>query len=197
MQEPFLLNCAVVVALLYNFSVGAQTNPNSVDTVTHSASFEFVERDGVCVYGKILKVDAASITVQPFEKSSVTLQKEALLRVSQGDALLYSARSSWADVSTSAAVLRSQEAFVLTLKSGKQVKGKPTQMSVDSITLKHGLNRSLYQKSEILTVDYLRVKPATDAFMLVLGEAPWMLIFDPEFYYRATGLPGRNQCPTL
>jgi len=80
---------------------------------------------------------------------------------------------------------------VLTLKGGKQIKGKPTKTTADSITLKRGLNNTLYQKSGILTVDYLRAKPATDALMFVLGEAPWMLIFDPEFYYRATGLPGR------
>jgi hypothetical protein len=188
MKKSFLLTCALVGALLSNLSVEAQTNPDSVDSVTHSASLEFVERDGTCVYGKILRADARSIRVQPYEKPPVTLQKEALLQVRQGNGLVYSARSSWADVY--AAILYPHEVLALSLKGGKQVSGKPTKTSLDSITLKHGLSSAVYPKSEILTVDYLRVKPATDAFMTVLGEAPWMLVFDPEFYYRATGLPG-------
>jgi len=61
----------------------------------------------------------------------------------------------------------------------------------DSITLKHGVHTTLYPKSDVATIDYLRVKPATDAFMSILGEAPWILVLDPEFYYRATGLAGR------
>ncbi len=164
-----------------------QTSP--LAGVTHSASFKFAERDGTCVYGNVSKTDATSITVQPFEKPPVILQKANLLQVSQGNDLLYSARSSWTDVSE--AILYPHEAFVATLKSGKQVKGKPIKTSPDSITLKHGLGVNMYTKSEILSIDYLRIKPATDAFIAVLGEAPWMLVFDPEFYYRATGLPGK------
>jgi hypothetical protein len=189
MRKSHLLIWAITAALLGNLPVEGQSEPNSLDSVTHSASFKFVERDGTCVYGKVLKADATSITMQPFEKPPITRQKKGLLQVSQGNALLYSARSSWADVS--AAILYPHEALVLSLKGGRQVKGKPTKTSPDSITLKHGFGSTLYPKSEIVTVDYLRVKPATDAFMTVLGEAPWMLVFDPEFYYRATGLPGR------
>jgi len=179
----------ITAALLVNLPVKGQTEPNSLDSVTHSASFKFVEREGTCICGKILKADTRSITVQSFEKPSITLQKEDLLQVSQGNALLYSARSSWADVS--AVILYPREALVLSLKGTMQVRGKPTKTSSDGITLKHGLSSTLYPKSEILTVDYLRVKPATDDFMFVLAEAPWLLVLDPEFYYRATGLPGR------
>ncbi len=143
------------------------------------------------MYGKISKADGASITVQLFERPPITLPKDDVLQVSQGNALLYSARSSWADVS--AAPVYPREAFVLVLKSGKHVKGKPTKTMPDSITLKHAFSTTLYRKSEIATVDYLRVKPATDAFMTDLGEAPWLLLLDPEFYYRATGLPGKIQ----
>jgi hypothetical protein len=189
MPKSHLLIWALAAVLLGSLPIEAQTEPNSLDNVTHSASFRFVERDGACVYGKVSKADATSIIVQPFEKPPITLQKQALLQVSQGNGLLYSARSSWADVS--AAILYPHEALVLSLKKGRQVKGKPTKTSSDGITFKHGFNATVYPKSEILTVDYLRRKPATDAFMVVLGEAPWMLLFDPEFYYRATGLPGR------
>jgi len=83
-----LLVCAIIATLLCGVSVDGQTSPNSVGNITHSAGFNFMERDGTCVYGKILKADITSFTVQPFDKPSVTLQKEALLQVSQGNALL-------------------------------------------------------------------------------------------------------------
>jgi hypothetical protein len=189
MRMSHLLILAITAALPANVLAEGQTEPNNLDNVTHSSSFKFVQRDGTCIYGKVSKADASSVTVQPFEKPPITLQKDTLLQVSQGNALLYSARSSWADVS--AAILYPHEALVLSLKGGKQVKGKPTKTSSDSITLKHGFEATLYPKSEVVTVDYLRVKPATDLFMSFLGEAPWVLVFDPEFYYRATGLVGR------
>jgi len=191
MRKSNLLIWALSTAVLFAVQAEGQTGSDALDTVTRSSSFKFVERDATCVYGKISRADATSITVQPFKKPPITIQKDGLLQISQGNALLYSARSSWADVT--AATLYPHEALALRLKSGKQVKGKPIKTSADSITLKHGLSTDLYPKSEIVTVDYLRVKPATDGFMSVLGEAPWMLIFDPEFYYRATGLAGRVQ----
>lgn len=191
MRKSNLSIWAVGTALLFAVRAEGQAGSKALDSVTHSSSFKFVERNGTCLYGKISGADATSITVQPFKKPPIAIQKAGLLQISRGNALLYSARSSWADVA--AATLYPHEALVLRLKSGKQVKGKPTKTSADSITLKHGLSTTLYPKSEIVTVDYLRVKPATDGFMSVLGEAPWMLVFDPEFYYRATGLAGRIQ----
>ncbi len=191
MQNRNLVIGAIAALLLTNTWAVGESGKDSLESVTHSSSFKFVERDGACVYGKISKADATSITVQPFEKPPITLHKDDLLQVSQGNALLYSARSSWTDVSATPVYPR--EALVLGLKSGKHVKGKPTKTTSDSITLKHGLSTTLYPKSEIATVDYMRVKPATDAFMTILGEAPWFLLLDPEFYYRATGLPGSIQ----
>lgn len=192
MRKPNLLIWIIAAAaLLFNLRADGQSEPTTLDGFTHSSTFTFVERGGTCVYGKILKTSPISVTVQPFEKPAITLAKDELLHVSQGDALLYSARSSWADVSATPVYPR--EAFVLGLKSGKHVKGKPTKTTLDSIIFKHGFTTTLYPKSEIVTVDYLRMKPATDTFVGVLKEDPWLLLLDPEFYYRATGLPGRIQ----
>jgi hypothetical protein len=180
---------ALTIVTVVSPPLKGQTGPNPLDSVTHTASFKFVERGGACVYGKILKADAASITVQPSDKPPLTLEKQSLLQVIQGNALLYSARSSWADVA--ALTVYPREALVLTLKGGKKVKGNPMKTSADSITLKKGMSAAVYSKSQILTVDYLRAKPATGDFMFLLSEAPWLVIFDPEFYYRAAGLAGR------
>lgn len=189
MQNRNLVICAISALLLMKTWAVGQSGKDSLESVTHSSSFKFVQRDGTCVFGKISKADTASITVQPFQKSSITIPRESLLQISQGNALLFTARSSWADVS--GAILYPGEALVLSLKNGSQVKGKLVKTVSDSLTLKHGLRTTVYPKSDIATVDYLRVKPPTDGFMSILGEAPWILAFDPEFYYRASGLAGK------
>jgi hypothetical protein len=191
MQNRNLVIGAIAGLLLMNTWAAGQSAQDSVEGITNSSSFKFVQRDGTCIFGKILKADATSVTVQPFQKPSTTIPREDLLQIIQGNALLFTARSSWADVS--GATLYPREALVLNLKSGKQVKGKPIKTNSDGITLKHGVHTSLYPKPDIATIDYLRVKPATDAFMSILGEAPWIVVLDPEFYYRATGLAGRIQ----
>ena len=58
-------------------------------------------------------------------------------------------------------------------------------------TVKHGFSRVQIAKSDVSTVDYLRMKPATDELELALEEAPYALGFYPEFYLRALGLEGR------
>jgi hypothetical protein len=112
-----------------------------------------------------------------------------LLQISQGDALLFTAISSWANVAT--ARLAPGEAFVLKLRSGKLVEGRPMSVTPDSIRLKHGIATTRYKKSDVLTVDYLRMKPASDGFDYTLREAPEMLFLYPEFYYRLVRLEGR------
>jgi hypothetical protein len=184
----FHVATAVAVSLL---SVGcdAQSGPSTLSDVTHSATLTFVQRDGTCTRGVISRADATSITVEPFKQQPITIQRDSLLQVSQGNALLFSARSSWADVAH--AHLYPREAFFITTKAGKRIKGTPAAVTADSITLKHGFSTTVFSKPEIALVDYLRLKPATDSFNLAPEEAPWALIFYPEFYGRAAGLEGR------
>jgi hypothetical protein len=81
--------------------------------------------------------------------------------------------------------------FVLKIRSGKEVRGTPLKVTPGNINLKHGLGKTVYPKADIDVVDYLRAKPATDTFMSILEEAPYLLFLDPEFYYRVAGLEGR------
>jgi hypothetical protein len=167
----------------------AQTASDPLTGVTHDATLTFVQRNGTCVRGTILKFDTASVTVVPFKQPPVTLARNSLLQVNQGNALLFSGRSSWSDVEHTH--LYPREALVLTMKSGERIKGNPMKVASDSITLKHRFSTTTFLKSDVSSVDYLRSKPATDGFNLALEEAPWALIFYPEFYYRAGGLEGR------
>jgi hypothetical protein len=90
-----------------------------------------------------------------------------------------------------AAHVLQREAFVLKTRSGKVIKGRPLTISSGGITLKHALITTQYPKAEIITVDYLRSKPETDGFDYFAQEAPVLLFFYPEFYYRLIGLEGR------
>ena len=167
----------------------AQSAPNGLKRVTHSASLTFFLKNGACIWGTISKVDANAIIVSRTPQGPITLQRDSLLQVSQGNALLFSARSSWFDVLRTP--VNSHEEYILNLKSGKQVKGRPSKVTGDSITLKRAVSRKTYSKTSIATVTYLRVRPETNNFDYLAQEAPYLLFFDPEFYSRAFRLEGR------
>lgn len=141
------------------------------------------------LHWNISQADALTITVQQFDKSSITIERDALYQVIEGTALLFSARSSWADVV--GVHLYPHETLLVTMRGGKQVRGKPVTVSADAIILKHGLSKTRYPKVEIATIDYLRAKPPMDSFQARLQEAPYALMFYPEFYYRMAGLAGK------
>ena len=191
MRKCNFLVWSVAAALLVNMRSEGQAGANTLERLRNSSSFDFVRRDGVCVRGVVSKTDAAGITVTSSKKAEISLRKDDLLQVSQGNALLYSARSSWSDVAVSAGHVYPHEAFVLKLQNGKTVKGKPRQVNPDGITLKHAFSTTLYRKAEVVSVDYLRDKPPTQVFTSTLEESPLLLLLYPEFYYRAAGLEGK------
>ncbi|HEY1903672.1 MAG TPA: hypothetical protein VGG56_14660 [Terracidiphilus sp.] len=158
--------------------------------VTRSASLTFIKKDGTCVDGPISRIDPKTVTVQQNQSQPVLIPRKNLLQVSQGDALVFSARSSWADVQ--AVRLRPRESFMLRLRNGKVIKGSPLQITADGMVFKHMLwMKKRYAKDQIVTVDYLRLKPDSNVFDYFGQEAPALLFFYPEFYDRLSGLEGR------
>lgn len=177
------------LVLFLCFSTAAQSSQDTLNHVSRFSTFTFFKRDGTCLYGTIAKADAATITVNQVNQSSTILNRGDILQISQGDALLLSARSSWADVASTP--VNSSEALVLSLKNGHKAKGKPLKVMPQSITLKHDFVATTYPKGEIATVVYLRVKPESNNFDYLLEEAPFLVFFTPEFYWRSAGLEGR------
>ena len=157
--------------------------------VTHASTLYVVQQDGSCIRGMLSKTDQKSLTITPFQKQPITLQWDQLAQVSQGDALLFTARSSWAQVIRTH--LYPREALVVVTKVGKRYKGKPLAVTDRDITMSHGLHKVVITRSDVALIDYLRDKPATDNFLFVLEEAPWALVFYPELYGRMVGLEGR------
>lgn len=182
---------ALLLAVPCSPQGNCQQSADSLPHVSRASSLTFMERDGICIDAAISKIDATEITVQPYGKPPITIQRSDLVQISQGDALLFTALNSWANVEEEAAHVYPREALVLRLKKGKLIKGKPTKVTPDRISLKHGFTNSEYLKGDVATVDYLRLKPESDAFDYFSQESPVLLFFDPEFYYRAMGLEGR------
>ena len=148
-----------------------------------------MKKDGSCVAGPILKIEPRVVTVRA-QMGPVTIPRQDLLEVSQGDSLVFSARSSWADVEE--VHLRSRESLWVKLRNGKLITEIPLQVTADGLVYKRFLwLKKRYAKAQIVTVDYLRPKPDADVFDYFTQEAPALLFFYPEFYDRLKGLEGR------
>jgi hypothetical protein len=173
-------NCGLVLAQFHRH----RTQP-----VAASTSLTFMKKDGSCVTGPILKIEPKAVTVRA-QKGPVAIQRQDLLQASQGDSLVYSARSSWADVE--AVHLQPHESFTLKLRNGQLIKEKPLRVTAGGFVYKRFLwMKKSYAKAQIVTVDYLRTKPDSDVFDYFTQEAPALLFFYPDSYDRLSGLEGR------
>jgi hypothetical protein len=183
------LRIAMVLLLLDLPGLGyAQKSRHQLGGISHSSTLTFMAKDGSCFYGPIAKIDPKSVTITA--QPPVTIQRNDLLQVSQGNALVFSARSSWADVE--AVHLLPRESFRLRLHNGKIFKDRPLLVTTDGMVFKRFLwMTKRIGKDQIVTVDYLRMKPESDAFDYFAQEAPALLFFYPEFYDRLAGLEGR------
>lgn len=149
-----------------------------------------MKRDGSCVTGPIVKIEPKMVTVKQPQAAPVTIERKDLLQASQANALVFSARSSWADVE--AVNLRPRESFEVKLRNGRLIEERPLRVTDGSFIYKRLLwMKKAYAKDQIVTVDYLRVKPDSDAFDYFTQEAPALLFFYPDSYDRLRGLEGR------
>ena len=160
------------------------------EAVAPSASLTFIRKDGACIDGPIASIAPKAVTIQQPQKPPVVLQRNDLLQVTQEDAVLFSARSSWADVE--AVQLSPHESFLLKTRKGKLIQGRPLTVTSEGFVYKRFLwLKKRYPKDQIVTVDYLRMKPVSSVFDYFTQEAPALLFFYPEFYDRLAGLEGR------
>jgi hypothetical protein len=155
-----------------------------------SVNLTFMKKDGTCVDGAIARIQPKTVTVAQGQNPPVAIQRSDLLQVRQRDSLVFSARSSWADVE--AVHLLPRESFSVKLHNGKIIKDRPLLITADGMVFKRFLwMKTRVAKAQIVTVDYLRMKPDSNAFDYFGQEAPGMLFFYPEFYDGLSGLEGR------
>ncbi len=179
------------LGLMSCFALAQTSKPASGDPlpVRHDSTLTFVLRDKTCLFGTVDHADAKSITVAEAHAGKVTIESERILQVRQGDAVVLTARSSWSDVSD--VHLYRHESLVIKLRNGKSIKTTSFAVAGETITSKSLSRKQVFQKAEIATVDYVRLKPESDGFDYLLQEAPLMLMFNGEFYSRLLGLQGK------
>jgi hypothetical protein len=173
------------------FVHGSLLTSQGLDHRTYSGSMEVIMRDQTCTYGKISGATASTITVTLNQTSPTTLQKSTVLQIREGGsyALVYSARSSWLDVKKT--VLDPQEYLLVVTKSGRSFKIKSPSVDETSITAEKTQSNTALAKKDIATVDYVRLMPTSDEMQALGEEAPYLLLFDPQIWWRASGLSSK------
>ena len=150
--------------------------------------YTIVLRDKSCLNGPLKGVtpDSLAVDVSPILPSRtpqiVKVDRPEVLQVREAFAptdILYSGRSSWADVQAVSEAVRSRESFHITLKSGVSVTGKPTTAS-DSLLSLDGKRSKAIAKADIARIAYIRIKPIAGGSVWFAQEAGWLALFDPH-----------------
>ncbi len=181
-----------VVALTALLHTAAATQQDEIswknlNQLTHRATFIFVTNTRDCVAGSLKSSNSHSFTVRVRDKSTRTLQRDDLLRVSRGawaPGVLFSGRSSWLDV----VALKSKTLPQLpirvqvTTKAGQEHEGNLIRVSDEDLTLQTDNHELKLPKANISTVSYLVPKPLSDSAMYADEELVFLKIFDPELW---------------
>jgi hypothetical protein len=188
----FLLHLSALAA----YSAGGRDRWDLVRQLPHDASFTFIDRDRACHFGQVSSVTDQTIVVNT-GKSKETLQRSALLYVQRGHytdpyaplAVMYSGRSSWADILVFMPLLTKYPSLELRMTvmtaSGKLIKGNLKQVTENEIVLRDEFGKETQvPRTEVSRVDYIQSKPLSDKQEFDWEELAMLRIFDPVLYPR-------------
>jgi hypothetical protein len=165
--------------------------------------FVFIERDLTCQYGRIKALTDQNILIET-DQSEVTIDKSSLLRVRLGFGgramphnnpnmalfTVFSGRSSWEDLLALAPLQsKTHPGFTIHLsiltKDGRFHRAVLSQVTDRDMTLVDAFNKvTVFPKTEISRVDYIRDKPLSDAEEFNWEELAMLRVFDPRLYPR-------------
>ncbi len=172
----------------------------SVHMLPRRTNFLFLERDLTCHFGQITAVTDQSVVVHT-NKLDVTVMRSHLLRVQRGEqisqpnspygalALVYSGRSSWADIMAFMPLLSKYPSFQIPMSvataSGKLQKGNLKEVTETEIVLRDSFGKETrVARTEVSRVSYVRSKPLNDNQEFEWDELAMLRIFDPVLYPR-------------
>lgn len=151
-------------------------------TVDRTNVYTVALRGGTCEEGSIVKLDSNSLVFRNASPDrQLTIARSDILRVGEGTKVhevLFSGRSSWADVRASLPAPR--EHLILALKSGQQLKAVSIRTSDSDLTFKTGGKQVTIAKSDIGRVLYVRFKPLSAGYQWFAQEAPYLVYFTPK-----------------
>jgi hypothetical protein len=180
---------------------------NNLQTVTHGRSYTVLGRQGKCISGKIGKVTTDYVSLKLSNGTDVNIERHDVLRVtSYPSYVIYSGRSSWADVREYLSY--PTEAVRVTLKAPPtEYVGKGELVSEVDITMSQPRGHVKLKKSQISTVDIISYTPLSDGneywaeecgitpiCVLNVGLWPRLLGFGPRMRVRLfdSSLPEDN-----
>jgi hypothetical protein len=199
-----------VVLIGFSFPICClpQSKPwKQVQDLTHHATFTFIDTAHLCTKGKIRRVTDNELVVNT-GKSNVSLARANLLWILRGifpsyvppyggsSAVIqtvYSARSSWSDVTQFGRYAKSdvpgkyphiRVLAIVTDNIGKKHQGLLVDVTADAVTLKQGAKKVVFRKSDIASFAVVREKPLGDGAEYCWDEAIGFEWLCPEVYPR-------------
>ncbi len=165
---------------------------STLNHVTHKRGYTFVTRRGDCIHGDIMAMSDRAVTlkiwrVRRHEKprfgkyGTVTLERANILKVLDGDEpvdVVYSARSSWADV-RALEKIGEDEAVEVVTRRGKRYKAPRVTVGDDAVTLRTWNKPVEIPKAEIANLYYVREAPISASAEYNAQEA---LFIDPHLW---------------
>ena len=157
---------------------------SNLEHIDHCIAYRFYQKDGSYLAGTISSLSRDAVVVDSFQPANAsglhTLRRDDVLQVKDGCNsydVLYSGRSSWADVE--AVGQHRHEYLELTLKSGASFRGRPLGSSASEITLQGAFRKRVIAKRDVASAVYIRLKPASERLQWVGQEGGVIaLLFD-------------------
>ena len=175
-----------LIVLLTSSSLVAQEDPwVELARIARGNYYNFALRDKTCLYGPLKAVSPESIevdispTAPSIGPQIVKVNRAEVVQVQGPTGILYSGRSSWADVQGVSAAIGLRESLCVALKSGRSVCGKPVAVTDAMLSLKGGGAKAI-QKADVATVSYVRIKPISAGSAWFAQEAGLLALFDPH-----------------
>jgi hypothetical protein len=151
--------------------------------ITHDRTYVIQTRDLKCHVQKITKLTDDGLTVTDFQRYSTTegmeVPRSEVLRVSGGESIYYSGRSSWQDVHDVTVKWRDSLRFIEKDGTVHHVRA-PFVVSGDAIEFQKSGKSVRIEKSHIAKVFFVAMKPRTAAEDYALDELGPMIVFDPD-----------------
>ena len=171
---------------------------DNLGRVNRSRTYTFMDRDSLCVGGRIASFTDQSVTVQTtrwrrsaagkmtVDQGVVTLERPKVMLVGEdariGDAL-YSGRSSWSDLKD--IHLEPGESVTIVTTDGKHHNGKLGAAGENQVTLTRSGREVKFSKSDVRRFYYVRSKPLSDSGADAAREAVFL---DPELWPYLLGI---------
>jgi hypothetical protein len=164
------------------------------EQITRRRNYNFLLREGRCLTGWIDKVGDNDVEVTTGSNGKPvrrTLVRRDILQVTDTlPGLVYSGRSSWVDVRSTATDLHGLRMRVIT-KAGQTVAGIGVSASESDLTLKTADGKVKSAKPDVARVELVREKPWSDRAEFAGQELGKLAVIEPEIWphlLHATGV---------